>query len=145
MNKIYRTFSAIVKKPRMELTIRTPYKTLFNNFTDFKRVVAKSSEYQISISNKMPPALHILTPGKLSVKAEGDRKDFKGDFVHMGGWAVIQADNTCDIYLLEAVEAEQFTQTKNDQLTPLTSEDPRAVKWVEKIRTMASKNFFKSA
>ena len=143
MLRITRGFASIVKKPRMELTIRTPYKTLFSNFTDFKRIISKTTDYQISISNKMPPAAYILTPGRISVKPEADRKDFKGDFVHFGGWLTIHADNTCEIFLMDAVEADTFTNAKNDKLVSLANEDPKAVKWVEKIRAMAMKNFFR--
>ena len=143
MHRIARGFASIVKKPRMELTIRTPYKTLFSNFTDFKRITSKTTDYHISISNKMPPAAYILTPGRISVIPEADRKDFKGDFVHLGGWLTIHADNTCEIYLMDAFEAENFTNTKNDKLVSLANEDPKAVKWIEKIRSLALKNFFR--
>ena len=110
---------------------------------DFKRITSKTTDYHISISNKMPPAAYILTPGRISVIPEADRKDFKGDFVHLGGWLTIHADNTCEIYLMDAFEAENFTNTKNDKLVSLANEDPKAVKWIEKIRSLALKNFFR--
>lgn len=37
-------FSKIVKKPKMELTIRTPYKVLLEDFSDFTRLITKTNE-----------------------------------------------------------------------------------------------------
>ena len=145
MYKVVRGFSTVVKKPKMELTVRTPYKALFNNFTDFKRVVTKTNEAYLSISNRMPPAVHILPPGKLSVRPETDKKDFKGEFVHTGGWLVVHADNTCQIFLMEAVEADKFERVMNDNLTPLEKEDAIAIKPLERIRAFAMRTFFKSS
>ena len=140
-----RRFSNALKKPRMELTVRTPYKTLFNKYTDFRMIVSKTSDASISVMNRMPPALHMLTPGYLSVKPETDSPSFVGEFVHFGGWMVIQADNTCEIYLLDAVERSAFTPTRNDNLCSLANEDGASVKWLEGIRVEAERAFLKSA
>lgn len=35
-------FAKAVKKPKMELTIRTPYKVLVKDFTDFSRLLTKT-------------------------------------------------------------------------------------------------------
>ncbi len=41
-NKILFNFS--VKKAKMELTLRTPYKTYFDKFDGFSRIIAKTNE-----------------------------------------------------------------------------------------------------
>lgn len=52
----------------MELTIRTPYKVFCEKLTDFSRVVTKTNEAVLVVSNKMPAALHVLPPGNLLVR-----------------------------------------------------------------------------
>lgn len=42
-------FSALVKKQKMELTLRTPYKEYFVNFDGFNRITAKTSEAALVI------------------------------------------------------------------------------------------------
>jgi len=37
------------KKARMELTIRTPYKTIFDKFEGFQRIMAKTNEAALVI------------------------------------------------------------------------------------------------
>ena len=143
MQKLIRGFSTAMKKPKMELTIRTPYKTLFNKYTDFRSITTKTSDAHIVIMNKMPPALHMLVPGLISIKPETDNKSFVGEFAHFGGWMVIQADNTCEIYLLDAVERPAFTPAKNDNLVSLANEEGFCVKWLESIRGDAEKTFLK--
>lgn len=44
-------FFSTAKKAKMELTIRTPYKTILDKFDGFSRIVAKTNEV-IVISNK---------------------------------------------------------------------------------------------
>lgn len=47
----------------MELTLRTPYKTYFENFDGFSRVIAKTNEAALVIQNKSPASLYVLPPG----------------------------------------------------------------------------------
>jgi hypothetical protein len=42
LNKQFFNFS--VKKAKMELTLRTPYKTYFDKFDGFSRIIAKTNE-----------------------------------------------------------------------------------------------------
>ena len=49
----------------MELTIRTPYKTICNKLTEFSWIITKTNEAVLVISNKMPAALHIIPPGNI--------------------------------------------------------------------------------
>jgi hypothetical protein len=58
----------VTKNANMELTIRTPYKTLCSKLTDFQRIITKTNEAVLVISNKMPAALHMLPPGSLLVR-----------------------------------------------------------------------------
>lgn len=37
-------FKFSVKKAKMELTLRTPYKTYFDKFDGFSRIIAKTNE-----------------------------------------------------------------------------------------------------
>lgn len=79
------------KKQKMELTIRTPYRTLFENFDGFSRVITTTNEAALIIQNRAPPALHILPPGVIKVKMTTEIKGQSGEFMHIGGWAVIHA------------------------------------------------------
>ena len=47
----------------MELTLRTPYGTLFDKFDGFSRIVAKTNEAALVVSNKSPASLYVLPPG----------------------------------------------------------------------------------
>lgn len=143
--KLGRYFANVVKKPRMELTIRTPYKTLFQNFSDFKYLKTKTPESVLVVGNRMPPALYLLPPGNLSVKPLSESKDFKGEFIHMGGWLIIHADNTTECFLMDAVERKDFQPARNENLSSLTGEDPVAAKYIESIRKEAQSAFFKAA
>ena len=57
-----------VKKVKMELTLRTPYKTFFENFDGFQRILTKTNEAALIIQNKSPAALYVLPPGQFKVK-----------------------------------------------------------------------------
>lgn len=88
----------------MELTIRTPYKTICSKLTDFQRIITKTNEAVLVISNKMPAALHILPPGGLMVRTGSAVPGFSGDFLHTGGWLAIHPDNSCEINLMECAD-----------------------------------------
>jgi hypothetical protein len=82
-------FNFAAKKQKMELTIRTPYRTLFENFDGFSRVITKTNEAALIIQNRSPPSLHILPPGLMKVKLTTEAKGAGGEFMHLGGWVVI--------------------------------------------------------
>lgn len=82
-------FCFAVKKQKMELTIRTPYRTLFENFDGFSRVLTKTNEAALIIQNRTPASLHILPPGLMKVKLTNEVKGAPGEFMHLGGWVVI--------------------------------------------------------
>lgn len=82
-------FAFAAKKQKMELTIRTPYRTLFENFDGFSRVITKTNEAALIIQNRSPPSLHVLPPGFMKVKLTSEVKGVTGEFMHLGGWVVI--------------------------------------------------------
>ena len=96
--------SAIQKHAQMQLTIRTPYNTIIENLTNFKRIITKTTEAILIIQNRMPPALHILPPGYLKIKTNIKIEGFSGDFMHLGGFVNINPDNSCEISLFECIE-----------------------------------------
>ena len=65
--KSNRFFAAIAKKAKMELTVRTPYMTIVENFDGFSRVLTKTNEAMLSIQNRSPAATYVLPPGHLKV------------------------------------------------------------------------------
>lgn len=92
----------------MELTIRTPYKTICDKYTDFIRIVARTNEGVLIVNNKMPPALHILPPGPLIIRLSNSTDDFSGDFLHLGGWLIIHGDNSCEINLVDCFDKKEI-------------------------------------
>lgn len=84
------SFSApLSKKQKMELTLRTPYKTYLNKFDGFSRIITKSNEASLVIQNKLPAAIYILPPGLMKIKFAQEVKGVPPEFMHLGGWAVI--------------------------------------------------------
>jgi len=60
----------------------------------------------------MPPACHMLPPGKLMVRLNSPQEDFSGDMMHLGGFLVIHADNTCEINLVDCFERKDLAAEK---------------------------------
>lgn len=83
------SFSTAAKKSKMELTIRTPYKTILKDFDGFSRILTKTNEAALVIQNKTPASLYILPPGLLKIKMTSEVKGVTGDFIHLGGWCTI--------------------------------------------------------
>lgn len=63
----------------------------------------------------MPPAAHILPPGKLLVRLNNPTEDFNGDLMHLGGFLVIHPDNSCEINLTECVNRKEMSADKLTQ------------------------------
>ena len=63
-----RGFSVLPKNPKVELTVRTPYRTLFDKFNQFTRIYVNTLKGTISIGNKTIPRIYLLPPGELTVK-----------------------------------------------------------------------------
>lgn len=80
---------SVQKKPRMEFTIRTPYKTIIKDFDGVQRAITKTNEAALVIQNKFPPSAYVIPPGHLKLKFTQDVKDTSGDYLHLGGWVTI--------------------------------------------------------
>ena len=143
MNKALKRFFS-TKKMKMELTIRTPYKTIVSNFSEFQRIVTKTSEAFLVVQNRMPPAVHILPPGFLRIKMDKENPSFTGDLMHTGGWLIINPDNTCEINLMEAVDRKDIQGDKIDKGELETLEDGVTGSYAQKIRNSTQKTFQKN-
>jgi len=89
-----RNFGVLPKLPKAELTVRTPYKTLFANYNDFTRIYVESIKGLMAIGNRSIPRVYLLPPGELSVvgmgPGEGNKSDSdSGKFIHTGGWLFV--------------------------------------------------------
>ena len=58
----------------MEMTMRTPYKTLFKNFSGFEHLYVQTPGGHTAIVNGAPPAVHLLPAGEVELinMTEGD-------------------------------------------------------------------------
>ena len=86
-----RFFGVMPKLAKMELTVRTPYRTLFENFNQFKHLTVNTIGGNMTISNKSIPRVYLLPPGEMKVSgiAPGDGNKSTSDsglFMHTGGW-----------------------------------------------------------
>ena len=145
MQTILKRSFALVKKPKMELTIRTPYKAFVEKFTGFTRVVTRTTEAALIVQNRMPPSVHMLPPGTLKLKSESEIKGFSGELVHLGGWLVIHPDNTCDINLMDAVDKKDMMLDKIGKTELAKDSDSAAMKYIERIRNTTQRTFLKNA
>ena len=119
MQNNLRYFGVLPKLPKMELTMRTPYGTFFQDFSGFGRVYVGTTKGQIAISNKTIPRVYLLPPGQIKIAGltDGEGKMTKsdsGEFIHTGGWLFVHDNNSCEINMLECVEKEDFLWDKLD-------------------------------
>jgi len=124
-----RYFGVLPKLSKLELTVRTPYGTMFSNFSGFTRVYAGTTKGQISIGNKTIPRVYLLPPGQLKVAGmtEGEGKVTKsesGEFIHTGGWLFVHDNNSVEVNLLECVEKEEFVWDKLDACAETETDSP---------------------
>ena len=63
-----RFFGVLPKLPKVELTMRTPYRTFFENFNNLTRVYVATSKGLIAIGNRSIPRVYLLPPGEINVK-----------------------------------------------------------------------------
>ena len=129
----------------MELTIRTPYRTIVENFDGFSRVTAKTNEAILSIQNKSPAATYVLPPGLLKVKFTEQRTDTSGEIFHCGGWATVHPDNSCEITLADGWEKSEMEFDTLDKAETETIREPLEAKYVDRIRKRAQKTFLKKS
>ena len=60
-------FSVLPKVPKMELTMRSPYRTFFKGFTAYQRIYVVTLQGLMCISNRTPPVIYLLPAGELKV------------------------------------------------------------------------------
>ena len=90
-----RFFGVLPKVPKVELTVRTPYRTLFANFNGFTRLYVNTLNGQIAIGNKTIPRVYLLPPGEMRVtnlvEGKGNNLDpnSNGVLMHTGGWLFV--------------------------------------------------------
>jgi len=138
-------YFAIQKKPKMELTMRTPYKTIFDKFDGFSRIITKTNEAALIIQNKSPSSLYVLPPGAIKVKLTTEQKGVSGDFLHLGGWVAVHVDNTCEINLLECIEKKDVRVDQFDKSDVGKDTETVAGRYIAKLRKSAVRTFTKKA
>ena len=89
-----RYFGVMPKLARMELTVRTPYRTLFDKYNGFKHLTVNTIGGNITIGNKSIPRVYLLPPGEMKVSGitsgEGNKTTSEsGLFMHSGGWLFV--------------------------------------------------------
>ncbi|CDW81093.1 UNKNOWN [Stylonychia lemnae] len=114
-----RFFGVLPKLPKVELTMRTPYRTFFDSFNQFTRIYVHTQKGLIAIGNRSIPRIYLLPPGELTVKniQSGDGNFSKSDsglFIHTGGWLFVHDNNSIEVNLLECTEKENFAFEKLD-------------------------------
>lgn len=126
MTNNVRYFGVMPKLAKMEVTVRTPYKTLFENCNTFSRMTVNTIKGNMTISNKTWPRVYLLPPGELLIancppgEAGNFTKSESGKFMHTGGWLHVHDNNTVEINVLECCEKEQFNFDKIDSVTSET-------------------------
>lgn len=63
--------------------------TIVQDFSGFSKIITKDLSSVVVIQNKTPAAVHVLPPGFLKLKLNGDVKDVADEYIHTGGWAII--------------------------------------------------------
>ena len=137
---VARLFSEEVKQ-KMQITLRSPYKTFMKNFDGFSRIVGQTTEGALVIQSKQPAAAYILLPGTLKVQLTEERKDTTGEFVHSGGFAVIHPNNTVDISLFEAFDKNEIEFSKVSESDASGNANSATGKYVEQIKREAKKGY----
>lgn len=93
-NNLKKRFSVLPKVVKMELSMRTPYKTFFADFNGFSRIYVNTLKGQLAISNRTFPAIYLLPAGEIKVmgvtKGKGNfTSSTTGEFIHSGGHAMV--------------------------------------------------------
>ena len=113
-----RFFGVMPRLAKLELTVRTPYKALFENCNAFSRVYVTTLKGQMAIGSRSIPRCYLLPPGEMVVKGmqaggEGNHtKSESGSFMHTGGWLHVHENNSIEVNLLECCEKERYNFDK---------------------------------
>ena len=89
-----RFFGVLPKLAKMELTVRTPYRTVYSNFSKFSRLTVNTIGGNFTIGNKSIPRVYILPPGEMKVcnvepGVGNNSPSESGLFMHTGGWLFV--------------------------------------------------------
>ena len=90
-----RFFGVLPKVPKVELTVRTPYRTLFDGYNGFNRLYVSTLKGNMAIGNKSIPRVYLLPPGEMKVTnmtpATGNHLEegASGVLMHTGGWCFV--------------------------------------------------------
>ena len=139
-----RSFSAVQKLQKCELTVRTPYRTIFENFAAYTRLYVWTINGLMSIGNKTNPRVYLLPPGEMEVKGiekgEGNHsKEGEGKFIHSGGWLFVHPNNSVEVNFMECCEKEDFNFEKLGQAESSESES-KAGKVATQLQEKSIKN-----
>ena len=63
--------------------------TIVQDFSGFSKIITKDLSSVVVIQNRSPAALHVLPPGFLRLRLNGDVKNVADEYIHTGGWAII--------------------------------------------------------
>ena len=112
-----RMFGVVPKLTKAELTVRTPYKTVFANFANFTRIYVWTIDGMLAVGNRSNPRVYLLPAGEMEVKgAERGEGNFAEDnaskFIHTGGWLFVHENNSIEVNLMECAEKELFNFDK---------------------------------
>ena len=89
-----RYFGVVHKLAKQELTVRTPYRTLFENFANYRMLSVRTIGGNITLGNRSQPRMYLLPPGEMKVcnigAGEGNHSTSDtGYFIHTGGWLFV--------------------------------------------------------
>lgn len=94
-NNILKNFSQLEKVAKLEVNMRTPYKSIFRNFNGFLRLYVGTLKGQMCIQNRTPPTVYLLPAGEIKfIQLQKDKganisDNCSGEFIHSGGYAVV--------------------------------------------------------
>ena len=114
MNKIFcRMYGVLQKLPKLELTMLTPYKVFYKNFSNFQRIVLLTEDGYDTVGTNSSTRITTLLPGYIFIRGitvgTGNLiNSMKGDFAHTGGWVFLHDNNQIEIHLMECIEKDKF-------------------------------------
>ncbi|CAI2382218.1 unnamed protein product [Moneuplotes crassus] len=108
-----RLFSVTQKLAKAELTVRTPYRTIFENFAEYTRIYVWTIDGLLAIGNRSNPRVYLLPPGEMEVTGmdKGEGNNFTGNdgkLIHSGGWLFVHENNSIEVNFVDASEKEDF-------------------------------------
>ena len=112
-----RWFAATQKLNKAELTVRTPYRTIFNHYPNYTRLYVWTIDGLLAIGNRSNPRVYLLPAGEMEVKGlekgKGNNSTSDdGKFIHSGGWLFVHDDNSVEVNLVECIEKQDFSFDK---------------------------------